>query len=84
MDATGHSPTHKGALSFRAVGLRPITVVRPLGELSSKPTTRTAVHIPRYQILTLLSLSEFITTEIDEALIAKAANIGLMRMPRKG
>ena len=30
------------------------------------------------------SRSEFSTTEIDEALIAKAANIGLIRMPKKG
>ena len=28
--------------------------------------------------------SEFKTTEIDDAVIAKAANMGLMRMPRKG
>ena len=34
--------------------------------------------------LTALSLSAFITTETDDALMAKAANIGLMRMPKKG
>lgn len=28
--------------------------------------------------------SEFKTTEIDDAVIAKAAKIGLMRMPKKG
>ena len=28
--------------------------------------------------------SEFTTTEIDDAVIAKAANMGLMRMPKKG
>lgn len=28
--------------------------------------------------------SELTTTEIEDALIAKAANIGLIRMPKKG
>lgn len=37
---------------------------------------------PCYQILVLRSRSELSTTEIDEALIANAANIGLIRMPK--
>lgn len=39
-----------------------------------------AVH----QIFVPRRRSAFNTTEMDEALIAKAANIGLIRMPRKG
>ena len=35
-------------------------------------------------ILAPLSRSELSTTEIDEALMAKAANIGLIRMPKTG
>ena len=38
----------------------------------------------RPHIRALRNLSEFSTTEIDDALIAKAANIGLIRMPKKG
>jgi len=34
--------------------------------------------------LEVRSLSELSTTEIDDALIANAANIGLIRMPNKG
>lgn len=37
-----------------------------------------------YQIRAARSRNAFSTTEIDEALIAKAAKIGLMRMPVKG
>lgn len=36
------------------------------------------------QIFTLRSRNEFNTIEIDEALIAKAANIGLIRIPKNG
>lgn len=32
----------------------------------------------------LLSRSELVTTEIEEALMAKAANIGLIRMLKNG
>ena len=38
----------------------------------------------RNQIFAPLRRSEFRTTEIDDALIAKAANIGLMRIPKNG
>lgn len=38
----------------------------------------------RFYSFTVRSRSEFVTTEMDDALIAKAANIGLMRIPRKG
>ena len=37
-----------------------------------------------HQIRTCLNLKEFTTTEIDEALIAKAANIGLIKRPSIG
>lgn len=36
------------------------------------------------QILAPRNRSEFSTTEIDEALIANAANIGLIRIPKTG
>jgi hypothetical protein len=35
-------------------------------------------------IVSLRSRSELSTTEIDEALMAKAANIGLINIPKKG
>ena len=37
-----------------------------------------------FQILTPRRRSEFSTTEIDDALIAKAANIGLIKIPKSG
>ncbi len=37
-----------------------------------------------FQILAPRSRSELSTTEIDEALIAKAANIGLIKIPKNG
>ena len=39
---------------------------------------------PEARFSTLRSRSELVTTEIDEALIAKAANIGLISMPSNG
>ena len=41
-------------------------------------------HCGRSQKRRLRRRREFNTTEIDDAVIAKAANIGLMRMPKKG
>ena len=38
----------------------------------------------RFQMRAARSRSAFSTTEIDEALMAKAANIGLMSMPVNG
>lgn len=46
---------------------------------SEASETKTALHI-----FAARSLSELPTTDTDEALIAKAANIGLMRIPKKG
>ncbi len=37
-----------------------------------------------FQIFALRSRSELTTTEIEDALIANAANIGLMRTPNRG
>lgn len=39
---------------------------------------------PEVHTFTVLSLSAFSTTDSDEAVIAKAAKIGEIRMPRKG
>ena len=43
-----------------------------------------ALRISRGQIRTVLNLSELVTTETEERLIAAAAKIGEIRMPRKG
>ena len=55
------------------------------------PTSRSLANPKRCLIIESVgyslkprNLSELVTTEIDEALIAKAANMGLMRMPRNG
>ena len=37
-----------------------------------------------FHILVPLNRNAFMTTEMDEALIAKAANIGLIRIPKNG
>lgn len=52
---------------------------------SLRPSTPTWCRpLLRTQILTLLNRNELVTTEIDDALMAKAANIGLISMPKKG
>ena len=56
-----------------------------------KENLRPIIHGPhsslvwgRNQTRRLRRRREFNTTEIEDAVIAKAANMGLMRMPKKG